>query len=276
MHWLPTVPVSGPSTVADLHADRYTTRPGAVVLDAVDEHRIKVHTGRPVTGTCGVSRFRYARGDVDLLPAGSADSWQEDTGSTSVMLRFAPALLARTADELGLDGARVGLPLRHQFRDERIAQLAWALDADHRDGQSSGRLYTDSLSTALLAHLVARHRSAQEVDRGLPRQQLLRVTDHIEAHLEHDLSLARLADIAGISASHLKTQFKRATGLPVHAYVVRRRVERARHLLSRRDLPVSQIALEAGFAHQSHMVRSLRRVLGAEAAPLLRRGAGKQ
>jgi|GEM_PF-273930 len=254
-----------------LHVDRYITRPGQVVLDAVAEHRVKVHTGRPVTGRCGVDRFRYARGDVDLLPAGSADTWHEDASSTSVMLRFSPILLSRTAEELGLDGATAGLPLRHQFRDERIAHIAWALDSDHRAGRPDGRLYSDGLSSALLALLVSGYCIVRRGERGLPTRQLRRVIDHIEAHLDQDLSLLQLAAIAGLSASHLKTQFKRATGMPVHAYVVWRRVERARPLLARRELPVSQIALEVGFAHQSHMVRALRRVLGADADLLLRR-----
>lgn len=256
---------------ADLRVERQTVPPGRVSLDAVAEHRIKLHTGRAVTGSCERRRFRYTHGDVDLLPAGSADSWEEDQGSTSVLLHFAPALLQRTAEELGLDGARVGLQPHHQIRDTRIAHLAWALDADRRGGQPSGRLYTDSLSTALLAHLAARHRVVQPPARGLGRAQLQRVTGYIDAHLDQDLSLARLAQVAELSPSHLKAQFKRATGSPVHAYVIRRRVERARELLLRRELPVSQIALEAGFAHQSHMTRTLRRVLGDASAALLRR-----
>ncbi|WP_224249360.1 helix-turn-helix transcriptional regulator [Hyalangium gracile] len=65
-----------------------------------------------------------------------------------------------------------------------------------------------------------------------------------------------------ISASHLKTLFKRSTGLPVHEYVIQRRVERARSLLMRGELPAGQVALEAGFSHQSHMARCMRRVLG--------------
>lgn len=258
---------------ADIQVDRHVTRPGPVVLKATAEHRIKVHTGRPVTGNCGVSRFRYAHGDIDLLPAGSADAWEEDEASTSVVLHFAPGLFARIAEELGLDGAQVGLQTRHQVRDARIAHLAWALEEDRRAGQPSGRLYTDSLSTALLAHLAMQHRIARPAHRGLAKSRLQRVTDYIEAHLDEALSLARLSEVAGLSASHLKTQFKRATGLPVHAYVIRRRVERARELLAKGELPASQVALEAGFAHQSHMTRSLRRVLGEASALLLRRRA---
>jgi AraC family transcriptional regulator len=100
----------------------------------------------------------------------------------------------------------------------------------------------------------------------LSKQQLQRVTEYIDAHLDDDLSLFQLAQVAGISASHLKTLFKRSLGMPVHAYVVRQRVNRAVELLRQGDLPASRVALEAGFSHQSHMLRCMRRVLG--------RGAG--
>jgi AraC-like DNA-binding protein len=82
------------------------------------------------------------------------------------------------------------------------------------------------------------------------------------AHLRDELALEKLAEVAAFSGSHFRTLFKRSTGLPVHEYIIQRRVERARTLLLRRDLPASQIALEAGFAHQGHMARCMRRVLG--------------
>jgi AraC family transcriptional regulator len=65
-----------------------------------------------------------------------------------------------------------------------------------------------------------------------------------------------------VSASHLRVLFKRTVGIPIHEYVIQRRVERARVLLVESELPASQIALEAGFAHQSHMARCMRKLLG--------------
>ena len=252
-----------------LQVGLHATRSGVVTFDAVEDHRIRLQASA-ASGTCEGKRFTYAPGDLDLLPAGSAARWEEDSDGASVILRFPPSLLQRTAEDLGLDSARIGLLPRHQLRDPQIEHIAWALHADREAGHPGGPIYAESLGLALAAHLVARHRTQQLPVRGLSKTQLQRVTDYVETHLDQDLSMARLAEVAGISASHLKTLFKRSTGLPVHAYVVRRRVERARSLLLRRDLPASQIALEAGFAHQSHMVRCLRRVLGAAALPLVR------
>ena len=253
-----------------LRVDLQTTLPGRVELRPLADHRLKIHAGPPVRGACRVERFLYTRGDVDILPAGVSDVWHEEDSSTSVMLQLSPSLLRRAAEDLGLDSDRVGLEPRHQIRDPQIEHIAWALDAERAAGYPGGLLYTESLGSALAIHLLGRYPAPLRLRRGLSRPRLRRVTSYIEEHLDQDLSLCRLAEIAEVSASHLKTLFKRSTGLPVHEYVVQRRVERARALIVRGELPASQVALEAGFAHQSHMARWMRRVLGVTPTSLAR------
>ena len=238
-------------------------------------HTLKVHAGAPVRGACRHVRFRYTRGDVDLFPAGTSDEWEEEGPNTSLVLRLSPALLRRAAEDLGLDPARAGLEPRHHFRDPQIEHIAWALDAERRAGSPSGRLYAESLGLALAAHLLGRYPALVKLPDGLSAPQVRRVTAYVEGHLDQDLSLARLAGVAGVSASHLKTLFRRTMGLPVHAYVVQRRVQRAKELLRRGELPASQVALEAGFAHQSHMARWMRRLLGETPAHFTPRPPGR-
>lgn len=115
---------------------------------------------------------------------------------------------------------------------------------------------------ALAVHLLAGDRAPAAERGGLSAPQLRRVTEYVEAHLGEGLSLARLARVAGVSASHVKTLFKRSTRLPAHEYVVRPRVERAKLLLVRGELSPAQVALEAGCSHQSHRALWTRRVLG--------------
>jgi AraC family transcriptional regulator len=99
----------------------------------------------------------------------------------------------------------------------------------------------------------------------------LRTTvDFINSHLASDLSLADIAAVAGMSASHFKTLFKRSTGLPAHQYVMRQRVERAIGLISRGRLRLSAAALQAGFADQSHMARCMRRIMGVTPTDVVR------
>ena len=252
-----------------LSVDLRTTLPGRVVLEGLPDHRLKIHAGAPVRGSCRSERFLYSRGDIDVFPAGISDVWEEDDPNTSLYLQLSPSLLRRAAEDMGLDPDRAGLEPRHQLRDPQIEHIAWALDAERGAGYPSGLLYTESLGLALSVHLLGRYRAPLRPSRGLSKPQLRRVTGYIEDHLEQDLSLARLAGVAGVSASHLKTLFRRSTGLPVHEYVVRRRVERAKVLLARGELTVRQAALEAGFAHQSHMARWTRRLLGVTPTSLV-------
>jgi AraC family transcriptional regulator len=252
----------------------HRTRAGIVALDAVPEHRIRIHAaGGPIRGFCGRAPFVYTRGDMDLMPAGYADSWREDDDNTSLYLSVTPQLLRRTALDIDLDPDRVQLDLRHQFRDSHIEHIALALDAERRSGFANGDLYTESLSTALAVHLLRRYPTEPSARAaGMPPLRLKRLQEYIEQNLDQSLSLDELAAVAGISSSHLKTLFRRSTGVPVHQYVIQRRVQRAHDLLVQGDMPISEVAFEAGFAHQSHMARHMRRLLGVAPAALRKGG----
>jgi AraC family transcriptional regulator len=158
------------------------------------------------------------------------------------------------------------------MQDPQLAHIAWALNADREAGSPTGRLYAESLGLAMAFQLLDRHSVAGKVPARMAPPQFKRVTDHIEAHLDGDLSLFALAAVACSSVSHFKVLFRRSTGLAVHEYVVRRRVERARELLVKGQLSAAEIALISGFSHQSHMARQMRKVLGV--TPGMLRQAG--
>jgi len=260
---VPPSPVRG-----GLRVDLRTTLPGEVALTAGADHCLKIHAGEPVRGACLHHRFVVTRGDVDILPAGTSDTWREEDASTSVLLRLSPALLRRAAEDRGHDPDRVALEPRFQVRDVSIEHIAWALDAERRADYPSGTLYVESLGLALAAHLLGRYEPPPRVERGLSKRQARRVVSYIDAHLGEELSLVTLAEVAEVSPSHFKTLFRRSLGMPAHQYVIRRRVERAQALLARGDRSIAQVALESGFAHQSHLARCMRRVLGVTPAAL--------
>ncbi len=253
-----------------LRVDFRTTMPGTVELGRTSEHRLKIHAGAPVRGKCEAHTFVYSRGDVDIHPAGYQDVWEEFDSNESIVLGLTPSLLQRAAHDIGIDAARIGLEPRFQFRDLQIEHLAWALETERRSGAPNGALYTECLGLALAIHLIGRYKSMIAVKRGLSRVQLRQVTAYIENNIEQDLSLATLAQIAHLSASHFKTMFKRSTGFAVHEYVIRRRVDRAKQLLTHGHLAASQVAAAAGFSHQSHMARAMRRVLGVTPSAIAR------
>jgi AraC family transcriptional regulator len=241
-----------------------TDPPGVVALTPRPDHRLLVHAGAPVRSACPDrgSRYTRRRGDISIVPAGETSVWEDMDASAMIAVHLSPELLRIAAREMGLDPARAGLELQHLVRDPQIAHVAWALEAARRAGYPSGRLYIDGLGIALAVHLLGRYSSRHTPRRGLSSAQQRRVIEFIETHLDRDLSLARLAHVAQVSVSHFKTLFRRSTGVPPHTFVMQRRVERARDLLQRGDQPASQVALAAGFSHQSHMARCMRRHLG--------------
>ena len=152
-----------------------------------------------------------------------------------------------------------------RLRDSQIEHIGWALLAEVRRGYPNGHLYMHSLATALAVHLLENYSSSavrQSLPMGgMPRHKLRQVQSFIEENLRDNLSLTAIADAAGMSSSHLKVTFRQATGMPVHQYLIHRRVERAAQLL-RQGLPISRVALDVGFAHQSHLAMRMKRLLG--------------
>lgn len=254
--------------------ERRTSMPGHQRHAASSDHHVTVHAGRPVRISCLPSGVRCLRtiNEIDVFPAGVSDEWVQDDPSEQLQLRLPAPLVRIAAEEMGLDPSRASIAPRCQFRDVQIEHIAWALASDDGAGSPHGLLFRESLGLALAVHLLARYPAqAPEGRARLSPRALARLTDYIEAHLAEDVSLLRLAQVAGVSASHLRVLFKRTVGIPIHEYVIQRRVERARVLLAQSDLPASQIALEAGFAHQSHMARCMRKTLGFTPSAIRRR-----
>jgi AraC family transcriptional regulator len=192
---------------------------------------------------------------------------------TVLLLSVAPALIKSVAEESGLDPRRVKILNRFQTRDTKIEHIGWALKEELETGYPNGRLYIESLAQALAIHLLNRHSSeSHEValpNGGIPGRRLKQVLSYIEDNLGQDLTLQTIADVSGLSASYFKTAFRTSVGRPVHQYVIQRRVERARLLLAEGQLPISQVALETGFAHQSHLAYHMRRLLGVTPKSIL-------
>jgi AraC family transcriptional regulator len=69
--------------------------------------------------------------------------------------------------------------------------------------------------------------------------------------------------VVGLNPYHFARQFKAATGLPPHQYVITRRVEQAKHLLkAETDLSLAEVAVRAGFYDQSQFSHHFKRLVG--------------
>jgi AraC-like DNA-binding protein len=97
---------------------------------------------------------------------------------------------------------------------------------------------------------------------GLAPARANRICEYIDSHLQENIALEVLAEIAQLSVHHFGRAFRQSLGIPPHNYIVQRRVEHAQQLLRNTDLPLSEIAVVAGFTDQSHLARHFRTVTG--------------
>ena len=250
---------------------RLVTDPkGRTEYPASPNLNVALHVGRSVYMSCrrGGEKHRGlgVHGDIDIIPPWTASMWEPDDVDTALVVSVSGGMLESVAEDLGIYLDRVEIRNRFQLRDPQVENIGWALKAERDADYPGGQLFRDSLGTALTAYLLRKHSSlerATSVMKGsFTGRQLKRILAFVEENLDKDLSLAGIAVVAGVSPSHCKILFRAAMGLPLHQYVIQRRVERARVLLSEGELAISQVALQTGFAHQSHLSRHMKRMLG--------------
>jgi len=244
--------------------------PGVVEVPGARSTRVSIHIGPSIQVSCRRAGYSHrglaVHGDIEIIPADTPSIWEISEKDTFLAMSLSPELLDMVAEQLDFDPQRIEIRNRFQVRDEQLENIAWALKAEMESGYPCGRLYLDSLAVAAATRLLLCHSSVSREPRRLngrlSERRLRQVLSYIEDNLSQDLSLRDIAGVAGLSVSHFKSIFRESVGLPVHQYLIRRRVERAKTLLAEDKLPISQIAFETGFAHQSHLARHMRRVLG--------------
>jgi len=207
-------------------------------------------------------------GSISVVPAGSPVRWRWSGCFDWLHVVLEPRLVARVAAEaFDLDPARLTVPPLDglDFPDLRAAMFA--VDAELTAGGAGGRLVAESLANVLavqlIRHVLAPRRPERGRDGALPRGLLRAVVEYIEEHLDAGPSLEQMAAVARLSSYHFARQFKAATGLPPHQYVIMRRIERAKQFLQRGDdFSLAQVAARAGFSDQSQFSYHFKRLVG--------------
>lgn len=200
---------------------------------------------------------------VDCSPAGAlivafgclpALNWSEPTGLLLAQLRL-PQLCPLLEREWDALPATAEVPVG--IDDPQLVQLLSIAETELRAGCPAGALYADGLMLAMatrLQHLHAERRPQPlRATRALPDPLLRSVLEFIQERLHSVLKLEEIAAHAKMSPYHFARSFKAATGIPVHQLLIRKRLDRARNLLITTELPIAQVATQAGFSDQSHL-----------------------
>lgn len=244
-----------------------------LAVPAYSSHIIAVHFGHPVTLVEKIDGQTYesclTQGDVTIVPTGLPSEWRCVKGEEIdvVNMHLKPEFLRSVAVGVSdADPDRIELMSQLGKRDAQISYIGYALKAALEDNNLATQLYAETLATALAVHLLHNYstttQSAREYTGGLPMYKLRRVREYINEHLEKELSLSDLGKVSAMSPHHFARQFKQATGLSPHQYVTLRRIEQAKVLLAKTDLPITEIALQVGCASQSHLSKLFRKITG--------------
>jgi AraC family transcriptional regulator len=212
------------------------------------------------------------RGTIWLRPAGVQEGLIDMSEPVPAILhlylpssRFSPENLGEGFDTRAISS------LRHEggFRDPLLAEIAYAIMSELEHETSAGGLLAETLALSLMARLVQSHVGASRSGlvtpasrEGLDSRRRARVLDYVEANLEGDLTVARLASVACLSEFYFARAFKAAIGESPHRYVSARRLERAKDLLSDADRALVDIALALRFSCQANFSRAFRRATG--------------
>jgi AraC family transcriptional regulator len=219
-----------------------------------------------------VNRTIAERGTIWLTPAGLEGGVVDISDFLPQVLHvflspdcFAPAALGIALDRsmtrsLRYDGG---------FQDPLLAGIGYAIATELQNPTAGGHVLIGALATCLAARLVLSHLGDSApcalrpaVSNGLDRRRLARVLDFIEANLEDQLTIDRMAQVACLSRFHFARAFKAATGQPPHRYVSDRRLQRAKALLAQGDWPLADIALALSFSCQANFTRAFRDATG--------------
>ena len=259
---------------SDFGAELYQVSAGLHRISAMAYHRVGVHIGRPVRALCSCDTIRAARiqthGDADIVPADMAGEWSDDSVSNIFTVWFSKQFVNKICEEMDLPSCATAIRPQLQWRDARFQHAVWGLMTELEADHASDSIYAQSLATAMAVRLLGASVAPDRKRRTLSTRSAGRVIDYIEANLDKTLSLAELAALTELSVPHFKVLFRETVGIPVHQHVVRRRLERAKSLLAQGKLTVSQVALESGFTHQSHLASWMKRVHGITPRDIVR------
>jgi AraC family transcriptional regulator len=235
----------------------------------VENHEICVYVGKPIVYTQMIDgkmrSLSCIYGDMILYPAGLTQKLSWNNNAETIQLSLKPELLARISQDW-LAPEKIEIIPQYQLRDPLIQQLALTFLSELEYSSANNSLYVESLSNTLCLHLLRHYNRSPKTfsDRydGLPAFLMRRLDEYIQANLAQNLTLVDMAKVVNLSTSHLNRLFKQSQGIPLYQYVIQCRIERVKQLLKQPQLTLAEIAIQTGFADQSHLNHHFKRHVG--------------
>lgn len=256
-------------TLLDVNVKLFRRAEGDSVL-RVGEHMLgQVLADVTVTTRVGGAPARdlfWPAHSIGFLPAGMRLETHIGHPLNLTVVRMARRFFEHAAFD-SIEPDRKAYRYLHGVTDQTDVRLYDALRALATDSQEhEWPLLLDTIASGIAVRtmqLLDAQRTTPDAHlSALSSPRLRRVLEYIEANIARHMRLAELADIAALSPYHFARAFRTATGVPPMRFVWRRRVERAKWLMQKSDLPLALISFECGFSSQSHFTSVFKRETG--------------
>lgn len=239
--------------IENIHSEHHTL---SVYLDGAS--RCVRRQGSRTIGNAG-----HANNSVCLMPGSLATNWHVQGPITLLHCYFNDSHLQNLVEGVwDRDGRGLLLDEVDFAQDQLLIQLFCTTLSNSNWQDPLDRLALDSATQTALLHIL-RHYSQRRLPEirpkgGLAPWQQRKVLEYIEQHLDQTLTLTELARQTNLSDFHFARMFKHAIGQAPHRYVLHRRLNLARQLLTQRQLSMTEIALRCGFSSASHFSNRFR------------------
>jgi AraC family transcriptional regulator len=205
-------------------------------------------------------------GKVSILTRSESSEWEWTSDINVTHLYLSHESLSRVAQEVfDKDILNINIEDVVESDDKVLHYITGALEAELMSGVLGGALYVDLVRNQLCIHLLRKYASTTFREYGsygmLMASQLKRVDDFLNENISNNISLEQMSDIVGMSVYALIRRFQATLGCSPHAYVMNKRLEKAKQILSGTNTPLKIVAAHCGYSDQSHMTRIFRKEL---------------
>src|SRR5260221_1281417 len=254
---LPVIPAATSQNLGwvGLQAFRYRdTAPNEVHWPPLSRHLLVLMTKPPAEMNLryeGVKRETPPPvGSVMVMPVGSSVTCRRRGAEDCLHIYLDPKLTRRVCTtSFELDVSHTAVPPLDAVILPEFRTAMMALDADLTAGGLGGPLMIESLANILavrlIRHIFGLRRQASRTDGVLTRRKLTTIVDYIIANLHGSPTVEQMAGLVQLSPYHFARQFKAATGLPPHQFLITRRVERSQQVMRGRGcLSLAEVAID--------------------------------
>lgn len=249
--------------------------PGINEFMIVAYNRGSVKLSRKVEGRWSIDQM--GTGDISLLSRSDASHWTWKGDLEVEHIYLTDSFMGNIAkDVLRKELVDVHLNDVLKMRDPQNFALIQAIAAEGRSPALGGSLYAEALCTQLTINLLRSNasltiRETQERGRLSDRQARL-LNDFIDSLMDHQIKLVDLAELVCLGVPTFSRLFRKTFGVAPHAYVMRRRIQKAHNLLKFSPLAIKQIAAVCGFVDQAHLTRVFKKAFNRTPADFRLRG----